>query len=146
MADGQPSTAPVTMRDKLMREGKMFFLFGIVGAIAFVIDAAFLKLGMALGLDRIVARMISITIGMHFTFAVNRIWAFKAMRGQPLIQQWAAYVLSNIAGAGVNYATFVLLTQPGAWLQHAPILGVAAGSIAGMFVNFGGARLLAFRR
>jgi putative flippase GtrA len=146
MADGQPAPEPMTMRDKLMREGKMFFLFGIVGAIAFVIDAVILKIGLSMGLDRVLARIISITIGMHFTFAVNRIWAFKAMRGQPLIQQWAAYVMSNIAGASVNYATFLLLTQPGAWLQDAPVLGVAAGSIAGMFVNFGGARLLAFRR
>ena len=144
MADA-PSDG-LTMRGKLKREGKMFFLFAIVGTIAFVIDAAVLKLGLALGLDRILARVISLTVGMHFTFAVNRLWAFKAMRGQPLIQQWAAYVLSNIGGALVNYGTFLLITQPGAWFEHAPVLGVAAGSVAGMFVNFGGARLLAFRR
>jgi putative flippase GtrA len=141
------SEAPAKdMRAKFIREGKMFFLFGIVGAIAFVIDAAVLTGLLALGVDRVIARVISLAVGMHFTFAVNRVWAFKGMRGQPLLRQWAGYVLANSAGALVNYGTFLLLNRPGGWLEHAPILAVACGSIAGMFVNFGGARLLAFRR
>src|SRR5262245_28754025 len=101
------SEAPATdTRAKLIREGKMFFLFGIVGAIAFVIDAAVLQGMLALGVDKAIGRIISLAVGMHFTFAVNRIWAFKGMRSAPLIQQWAGYVVANSAGALVNYLVF----------------------------------------
>jgi putative flippase GtrA len=124
----------------------MFLMFGVVGIGATLIDGAVLWIGLSNGLSNPVARAISIFFGMHFAFAVNRLWAFKAFRSAPLVQQWAGYVLANITGALVNYGVFLLLTRPGAWFEHAPLLALAAGSGAGMFVNFGGSRLLAFRR
>jgi putative flippase GtrA len=129
-----------------MREGRMFFLFGVVGAMGFVIDASLLKIGLACGLSKPIARLISILVSMHFSFAVNRVWAFKGLRGQSLAHQWLGYLAANSAGALLNYATFLLLSRPGALFEHAPVIAAAAGTGMGMFVNFGGSRLLAFRR
>jgi putative flippase GtrA len=143
---GTPAPAAPPFRDRLLREGRMMFLFGVVGACAFVVDASLLKAGLALGLQYVVARTISILIAMHFGFALNRAWAFKGLRGQPLVQQWLGYLLANGTGALLNLGMSVFLSHPGAPFDRAPILAAAAGTIAGMFVNFTGSRLLAFRR
>jgi putative flippase GtrA len=140
-----PAPPIPALRDRLIREARMLIPFGVVGTCGFLLDATLLKIGLALGLSKAIARVFSILISMHFAFAMNRMWAFKALRGAPLVQQWLGYLVANSAGALLNYAVFLVLSHQGMLFEHAPILAVAAGSIAGMFVNFFGSRLLAFR-
>jgi putative flippase GtrA len=137
---------PASLAVRLAQEGRMFFRFAVVGAMGFLIDATLLKIGIACGLAKPIARLISILVSMHFAFAANRAWAFKGLRGQSLVRQWLGYLTANSAGALLNYTTFLALSRHGAWFERAPILAAAAGTAAGMLVNFSGSRLLAFRR
>lgn len=134
------------LREKALGEGRRFLLFGLIGAAAFVVDAAVLAAELALGVPRVLARIVSLFVGMNFTFALNRAFTFAAFRGQSLGRQYVMYLAANSLGALVNYGVFLLLTAPGAWLEAMPIAGVAAGSIAGLGFNFTASRLTAFRR
>ncbi|MGE3303174.1 MAG: GtrA family protein [Hyphomonadaceae bacterium] len=129
---------------KARREGRMLALFALVGAGGFVVDALVLKVGLALGASNALARLISLAAGMHFTFTVNRVTAFRHLRSAPLARQWLLYLAANSLGALVNYGVFLALTAD--WLARAPVIAAGCGAIAGLAVNFAGSRLLAFRR
>ena len=121
-------------------------LFGVIGAAALVVDSLVLAAGLALGVPRAAARIVSLFVSMNFTFALNRAYTFAAFREQSLLKQYGMYMAANAFGAVVNYVVFIVLTAPGAWLEHWPIAGVAVGAIVGMGFNFTASRLTAFRR
>lgn len=126
----------------MISERGMFLRFALVGAAAFAFDAALTTALIAVGAPPPIARAIALFVSMNATFLANGIVTFGGFaRGAALIRQWAAYMLANALGAGVNYGVFLLV------VGHAqPILAVAAGSIAGLVVNYTGSRWLAFRR
>lgn len=130
----------------LGNEARMFVMFGLVGAVAFVLDWMVLEVLTGAGLASAVARVLSLFVGMNFTFAVNRAFVFGRFRAAPLAQQWVLYLASNMVGAAVNYAVYLALTAPGALLAGRDFLAVACGSIAGLMFNFTASRLTAFRR
>jgi GT2 family glycosyltransferase/putative flippase GtrA len=127
-------------------EARMFLLFGLVGAVAFVVDALVLMFCLQLGLSRVIGRVISLFVSMNFTFVVNRAFVFTRFRAAPVSQQWALYLASNTLGALVNYAVYLALTAPGALFAGRNVLAIACGSVAGMAFNFTASRLTAFRR
>lgn len=146
MSESEAPGKPL-FRDHVVREGQMFFKFGVVGAIGFLIDVSLLTLGMRVfHQPYVVARVVSILVSMHFGFAINRMWAFRHLRSQSLTRQWLGYLAANSTGALVNYGVGLLLVQPGMIFAHIPQLAAAVGTGAGMFINFAGSRLLAFRK
>jgi putative flippase GtrA len=120
--------------------------FALIGAAAFVVDAALLQAGVALGLAKPAARVVSLFLAMNFSFALNRAVTFAAFRGTPLQRQWAMFMAANSLGAGINYLVFLALGTGQGWFAGAPVLAVAAGSIAGLGFNFTASRLTAFRK
>ena len=54
-------------------------------------------------------------------------------------------VVVNLAGFTLNYGTYALMVASMPVVAAYPILGVAAGSIVGMFANFAVSRRLVFR-
>ncbi len=130
----------------LGNELRMFLLFGVVGAAAFLVDALVLILFLGQGAPKEIARVISLFVSMNFTFAVNRAFVFTHFRAAPLPQQWVLYLASNTLGALVNYVVFLALTMPGGLLAGREILAVACGSVAGLVFNFTASRFTAFRR
>jgi putative flippase GtrA len=60
-------------------------------------------------------------------------------------RQWGAYLVLNLIGFAANYGTYAALV---AWTEIGArhlVLSVAAGSVAGMFINFVVARQVIFR-
>ena len=123
-----------------------FLRFGAVGTIGFLVDAATLLAAVALGAGPHGGRLLSYLAAATTTWALNRAWTFRGRAaGAPAGRQWALFVVLNLAGFAANYGTYLAVT---AWLGTAPwqlILAVAAGSLAGMFINFGLSRQLVFR-
>jgi putative flippase GtrA len=120
-----------------------FGRFLLVGAVGFAIDGGLLDLLVCKGLDPYVARAISFPPAVTVTWYLNRIWAF-GVRDSGARRQYLRYIAVQIVGAVSNYAVYgvVLLGIP-----HTPtgVLGAfAAGSAAGLVVNFVGARTLVF--
>jgi putative flippase GtrA len=112
----------------------VFFRFAAVGVAGFVVDTAVLyavkgMLGLYLG------RIVSYLAAATLTWALNRRFTFVTATHAPKFKQWLEFLVANVFGAIVNYGVYsaaVTWTIAGAF----PVLGVAAGSIAGLAVNF----------
>lgn len=123
-----------------------FLRFGLVGTGGFVVDSLVLLGTLALGLGPYAGRMVSYLAAATFTWGANRLWTFRgAGGGGSAARQWGRFVLLNLVGFALNYGTYAALVfgvpLGGDWV----VLGVAAGSLAGMFANFALSRRYVFR-
>ena len=115
---------------------RQLFLFGIVGTIGFIVDAGVLQIGLAIGLGFYAGRVVSYLCAATVTWALNRRWAFKAAAGQNKKKEWGRFLAFNLAGGAVNYAAYAITLHIWPLAVAYPVLAVAVGSIAGLFVNF----------
>lgn len=125
---------------------KQFLRFGVVGTAGFLVDAAVLLGTLAVGLGPYGGRVISYLAAASTTFALNRAWTFRAApRHTPVAAQWGRFILLNLVGFAANYGTYAALIASVPTVADHPVLGVAAGSLAGMFINFGLSRRFVFQ-
>jgi putative flippase GtrA len=126
--------------------GAQLIRFGSVGTVGFVVDSLVLLLAIhGLGLDPYRGRLVSFLVAASTTWALNRHFTFRDRRQARLARQWASFLAVNGLGGLVNYTTYALLV---AWLDLVmawPVLGVAAGSFAGLAFNFTLSRRLVFK-
>jgi len=123
-----------------------FFRFGVVGTIGFFLDFGVLSAAVALGMGPYGGRVVSYLVAATGVYALNRAWTFQDRRGTGAVgRQWGLYVLLNLVGFAVNYGTYAAITAWTAIGAQYLIVGVAAGSVAGMFINFFLNRQLVFR-
>lgn len=122
-----------------------FLAFGVVGVVGFVFDTATvyaLRGAAGIYLAGIAAYFVAATV----TWALNRSWTFRDRRsGSPAHRQWLLFLAANLVGFVLNRGTFALLVAFVPACAEQPVLAVAAGAVAGMFVNFGLSRSLVFR-
>ena len=122
-----------------------FLRFGVVGTAGFLMDAAVLTVMLALGFGPYTGRVFSYLAAATLTFALNRAWTFRATARRPVARQWGAFVALNLLGFAANYGTYAALIAGSPVVAAHPVLGVAAGSVAGMFINFAVSRRFVFR-
>jgi len=112
-----------------------FARFGLVGGLGFLVDVAILYPVARLGAGWILGRMCSWLGAATFTWAANRRFTF-AVGQRPSVREWLAYLLANSIGGLVNGGVYVALLFAWPLVAALPVLGVAAGSVAGLLVNF----------
>ncbi|MDG2375029.1 MAG: GtrA family protein [Woeseiaceae bacterium] len=122
---------------------RQFFRFAVVGTIGFVIDAGVLLYVLSLDFDFYSARAISFLCAVTCTWLLNRVFTFRD-RNEDLVGQWVRFASVNLIGGLINYGIYAVLVWQLAIVQTWPMLGVAAGSIAGMFINFALSRRYVF--
>jgi putative flippase GtrA len=76
--------------------------------------------------------------------ALNRLWTFRGLGSGPANRQWTKFMLTNLLGFVLNRGTYALLVTFVAAAATQPVIATAAGSIAGMFVNFTLSRRVVF--
>ena len=131
---------------RLGRLAVQFGKFGMVGVVGLVVDIAVLYLAMAgAGLGPYSARVVSFLAAATVTWALNRAFTFRGEHDGGLLGQWAKFIAANSVGGAVNYLTYAALIAGTATVAGHPFLGVAAGSVAGMFFNFAASKKLVFR-
>jgi len=113
-----------------------FLQFGVVGTLGFMVDTAVLYAGLAMGLGLYGGRAMSYLVAASTTWALNRAWTFRTAERAPAARQWAVFVLVNLLGFACNYGTYAVLVASLPFVAAHPVLGVAAGSLAGMVGNF----------
>jgi putative flippase GtrA len=127
------------------------FRFACVGVIGFLVDAGTLYLLLDLRFGAYAGRAVSFMLAVLCTWLLNRTFTFDAQKGEngrsgrSLVREFGKYLLAMAAGGCVNYLAYCFALS---LLPHAPaspLIGVAAGSIAGMFVNFTAARFWVYR-
>jgi putative flippase GtrA len=121
-----------------------FLMFGTVGGIGFLADTATVySLRRSLGLYG--AGMVAYVVAATVTWILNRVWTFRGLGSGPMHRQWARFLAVNLGGFVLNRGTYAALVTWVAVCAEEPVLAVAAGAIAGMFVNFGLSRAVVFR-
>ncbi|MFN3233695.1 MAG: GtrA family protein [Alphaproteobacteria bacterium] len=123
-----------------------FIRFAIVGTVGFVVDATVLyALLYGLAADPYSARAGSFLCAATVTWWLNRTYTFPDAQSQAAHRQWASFIGFMLMGAAVNYGTYVAVVFYGPAHAVTPLAGVAAGSMAGLAVNFTTSRLFVFR-
>ena len=130
-----------------MKIGRQFMRFSIIGAAGFVVDVGVLYLMIGQGLDLYSARVVSFVCAATSTWLGNRYFTFASGRRRQsgLHGEWAAYIAAMIVGGLVNYGVYALLVTHLALFHQQPWLAVAAGTGAGMMINFALARRILYR-
>jgi putative flippase GtrA len=121
-----------------------FMMFGTVGAVGFLFDTATVyALRRSLGLYG--AGMAAYLVGATVTWSLNRLWTFRGLGNGPVHRQWARFLVVNLGGFILNRGAYALLVTFVALCAEQPVYAVAAGALAGMFLNFSLSRALVFR-
>jgi putative flippase GtrA len=124
-----------------------FLRFALVGTAGFLVDWAVLSMALAiLGLDFYTGRLLSFLCAATFTWAANRQFTFRLADKDKPGRQWRRFVAVNLVGGLMNYGIYVALVYSLAVAQSWPVIGIAAGSIAGLAWNYTGSRLLVFNK
>lgn len=128
---------------KLLRET---ILFGVAGTIGFMVDTAVLYALQGF-MGPFYARILSFLAAVLATWLINRNLAFRG-RASSLSRkkEFLSYMILMLAGGLVNYGVYSALVLWLPLVRQYLILGVAAGSLAGMVVNFLTARFLLFSK
>ena len=114
---------------------RMFIKFALIGGMAFFVDSIILLIVSSFGMDLYIGRLVSFTCAVTFTWYLNRVLTFKN-KDPKLLRQWFHFVSANSFGAIVNYSVYAVLIYYFQYVEKFPIIGVAAGSIAGLIFNF----------
>jgi putative flippase GtrA len=133
-------TAP---RRKIIIE---FMKFGTIGVFGFALDAGLVYFGIyALGLSRVMAGLVSFPFTVTFTWFNNRIFTFRHAKRERIGLQWAKFLVVCAFGLVFNRGTYSFMVTYYPVVYAYPVLGLLAGTAAGMFFNFFAARRLVFR-
>ena len=126
---------------------RQLFWFSVSGVLGLLVDMGVLWLA-APWLGWYGGRLLSFLCAATFTWAFNRRKTFQptGRRGRSLLAEYLGYLSTMGIGGVVNYATYAAVLQYFAHLPQTPLIGVAAGSIMGLGLNFASARWLVFRR
>jgi putative flippase GtrA len=121
-----------------------FLRFGTVGTFGFVVDTAVVYATRGwLGLYG--AGALSFMVAASANWLLNRLWTFRGLGRGRAYRQWALFMVTNLLGFVLNRGTYFLLVTISPICAANPVLAVAAGSLAGMFANFGLSRRVVFR-
>lgn len=130
-----------------MRVGvRQLAMFCVGGVIGYIVDAGVLQiLVTGLAWDRYSGRLISFLCAATATWLFNRNFTFHGPRLHSRFMEWARYVLAMSGGFACNFLAYsalvFFLDVDGSRLP----LAVAAGSVAGLGVNFTASRYWVYR-
>jgi putative flippase GtrA len=121
-----------------------FLKFGVVGTLGFVWDTVTVYAA-APWIGLYAAGLVAYLVASTLNWLLNRLWTFRNHEHGRAYRQWALFVLSGAGGFVLNRGTFFALVATVPLCRGYPVLAVAAGSLAGMFVNFAMASRVVFR-
>ena len=122
---------------------RQFLRFGTVGAAGFVVDTMVVY-GLRGSIGIYAAGAAAYVVAASFTWAFNRIWTFSDAPRVAAHRQWAMFLATQSVGFVVNRGVFATLVTVSALCAEYPVLAIAAGVAAGMFLNFAAARRYVF--
>jgi putative flippase GtrA len=120
--------------------------FTIIGAAGFVVDTVVLYAALYLGLGLYAGRGVSYLAAVTFTWALNRRYTFERRENTELFGQWRRFALSQLSGAVINLGVYSSLVRMSPYCAVHPVIGVAAGSLMGLMVNYVAARRYVFKQ
>jgi putative flippase GtrA len=120
--------------------------FAAVGVLGFLVDAGVLMATRSLpGLNLYSGRAVSFLAAVTATWALNRSFTFKEHASPSMLKEWVRFCAANALGGAVNLGVYAWLVNSVSLVHNSPVLGVAAGSLSGLAVNFTLSRVFVFR-
>ncbi|MBD9358681.1 bifunctional glycosyltransferase family 2/GtrA family protein [Methylomonas albis] len=118
--------------------------FGLVGIVGYIVNAGLVE-SLVQNMGPLRAQMLAFPAAVTVTWWLNRRFTFGASH-HAIHHEWLRYVLANMFGWTANNGAYLwmIFSVPMAY-QH-PALAVAAGSLAGMVLNFSASRLIVFKK
>ncbi|MEM6537067.1 MAG: GtrA family protein [Pseudomonadota bacterium] len=120
-------------------------LFGTIGTLGFLVDAATLYAVKGITPNLYIGRMISYFVAATVTWYCNRRLTFRS-RSRNLAREWFVFICANSVGGVANYSTFAALVASVETARSYPVLAVGAGSLVGMVFNFVASKYVVFKR
>lgn len=91
---------------------KKIVSFGIVGIIATIIDFVLLFiLKSGLHINVYIATTLSFTVALIFNFVASMKYVFKAKEGMSLFKQSVIFVMTAVAGLGINQLIMLICIE-----------------------------------
>lgn len=129
--------------EALARLAMQFLRFGTVGLAGFVVDTAVVyALRGSIGIYA--AGAAAYCVAATFTWFFNRVWTFQSAPRGNARRQWLLFLATQSAGFVVNRGVFFLLVTISPFCATYPVVAIAAGVAAGMFLNFAAAKRFVF--
>ena len=123
-----------------------FLRFGLVGIGGLIVDTITLYAAMSLlGLGLYAGRIVSYLVAATFTWGANRRFTFTQLDVSHPARQWLKFLAANGLGACVNYGIYAALVTFAPIAASYPVIGIAAGSIAGLAFNFNASKRWVFK-
>lgn len=138
--DGSHQRWPSPARRALARQ---FLRFGAVGGIGFIVDTSVVY-GLRGTIGIYAAGAVAYLAAASLNWALNRVWTFRGPHRMPMHRQWAMFLATNLVGFVVNRGVFAALVTWSPFCNENPVVAIAAGVAAGMFINFAAARQVVF--
>lgn len=127
-----------------MSAPRQFLRFALAGVVGFVVDAAVLYAALGLGLGYYLGRVLSFLAAAFTTWQINRRYTFRPQAAEDRFREWLRYLLAMLGGGVINYGVYALIIYNAPRGSWTPLLAVAAGSVAGLVVNFLSAKFWVF--
>lgn len=128
----------------ILRLLRQIFLFGLIGVVGFVADTAVLY-ALKPFWDLYSARAVSFVCAVWVTWLLNRNVTFKSGKTENRAKEFAVYFGYMLFGGIANFLVYGLLVKWHSLTHMYPVIGVAAGSLAGMLVNFTASKFFIFQ-
>jgi len=122
---------------------KQFSRFASVGVLGFLVNAAVVE-SLSPRFGPFWAQCLAFPTAATVTWWLNRRFTFGASQ-RTLHQEWLHYVFANSFGWLANNGVYLYLVLHLAVAYQHPVIAVAAGSLAGMLLNFVASRWIVFR-
>ena len=126
--------------------GFEFLKFGLVGGVGLMVDLSVIALlveGAGLGFGW--ARLAGFAAAVSLNFYNNNRFTFGGVREASLPVRYLRFVGTSLIGMAANYTVSMMLYRNVPWFAQFYPVAAAAGVVAGMGINFTGARFYAFR-
>jgi putative flippase GtrA len=121
-----------------------FVRFGVVGCFGFCWDT-----GTVYGLRGVVGIYVAGALGFFVAasanWLMNRWWTFRHTVHDAMHVQWLRFLVVNSVGFIFNRGIFFTLVALYAAVRHQPVLGIIAGSAAGLTFNYFLSKTFVFR-
>lgn len=125
------------VREYWIETARQFFRFGIVGFLGFLVDTAMLYFGIhLLDMSRVVAGLFSFPFAVTVTWIGNRVFTFRDAAPMHAGKQLAKFAVVCFVGLVFNRGTYSALVTLVPFVYDYPVIGLMAGTGAGMFFNF----------
>ena len=117
----------------------------VVGTVGFLVDAGLLALQVhILGIGPLVARGPSFLCAVTVTWWLNRNYTFGGLGRYATATEYRRYFFIQVIGALTNLAVYAAAIISVVWFAKNPVAALALGSVFGLVVNYGLARLFVF--